>query len=195
MFLVLRQLLLFFFNLSSILNGECSGKSSCLCTVNGESVDVVAQRLELDLLDDRLVHVVGHLDVCYLGLGDLDLGDRVVHKWVSSKTSIDQRVESGVDNGSGLTLDLLILSFPLLSGFTVLGTGNLGAEAVDASGILDGVLQMGHWHFHLLGHKLGHLRSVGIGEARIRVAKELMGGTSHRYNSQNQQGLHIGPSS
>ncbi len=42
-----------------------------LSTGNSDTPAVVAERGEVDLLDDLLVHVVGHLNLGHLGLSNL----------------------------------------------------------------------------------------------------------------------------
>merc|ERR1719391_221983 len=115
-----------------------------LSTGDRETKTVVAQRGEVDLLDNRLQHMHGVFDLGDLRLVDLESGSSIgVSKSGISKTGIGvssiAKTEgvAGVDQGSGSGGDggLLLISITPLSGTGNGDTGNVVASVSKAVGV------------------------------------------------------------
>jgi len=115
-----------------------------LSTGDGETKTVVAQRGEVDLLDDGLQHMDGVFDLGDLRLIDLESGSSIgVSKSGISKTGIGvssiAKTEgvAGIDQGSGggRGSGLLLISITPLSGTGNGDTGNVVASISKAVGV------------------------------------------------------------
>lgn len=169
---------------------------------NSDAPAVLAERGEVDLLDDLLVHVVGHLNLGHLRLSNLNSGSsNGGGVGVSSIGSIGvgtisitaeegvSGVSEGNSGGGGLGFGLSLISLTPLSGLTLGKTGNGESKDVLASGLLDSVGQSLNGDLNLLGHQLGHLGGVSVGEGRgqgIGIPSIQILALSGRNNSKHQ---------